>query len=161
MLGDWGVDEPSRDGPWPTAATGPSGLPAVVAAGQEGFSLAPEAALWCFLPAVWPPSERAWVEDRAARYVTVHTRRSASQVPWSRWDFAAAEQDVRQLLAASGVPPRPPGRLWMLRPPPVFDTLDETLEAIVERAEAAGVPVMCSQPFVAATAVALRDWFGR
>jgi hypothetical protein len=48
----------------------------------------------------------------------------------------------------------------MLRPPPLFGDLDETLAAVVEAAEARDVPVMCSERFMDAAAGTIRDTFG-
>lgn len=63
---DWGVhDEPgsfiARAPGWDSVdSDGPEDVPEVAAARAHGYVPAPEAPVWCFVPAIWPSGERAW-----------------------------------------------------------------------------------------------------
>lgn len=61
------------------------------------------------------------------------------RVPWSTWDYFEIESDLNSSLTDCGFPPRPPGRLWLLKPPPQFVSLDETLRHLSASAESAGL----------------------
>ncbi|MBC7289886.1 MAG: hypothetical protein H5T83_00945 [Actinotalea sp.] len=162
MRADWGTAEAPLSDVWPTAALPPEALPSVLRARQDGWFLAPDAPLWCFLPAVWPTTARAWVPDRSVREVRLRIEGGGERrVPWSPWDVAEVEQDVAALLAACGLGPRPLGRLWLLRPPPVFADLEAALEWLVRRAEAEDVPVRCGPELVALVQRAVGEWFDR
>jgi Family of unknown function (DUF5956) len=159
----WGPDEdPLRDD-WPAAPLPPEHLPAVLAARADGWFLAPDAPLWSFLPAVWPTAARAWVPDRSVRLV--HMSRDGPDgrddvvVPWSAWDHAEVERDVDALLRSAGVPARPFGRLWLLRPPPHVEDLDDAVDSLAAGAGAAGVPLMCCAALVDCVAAQVREWF--
>ncbi len=162
----WGTDSPELRVPgvrasWlPVDSDDPADVPEVAGARALGFEPAHEAPLWCFLPAVWPEHARAWVRDTRVRHATIScdgepTRR----VPWSTWDYADIEADVNLLLAECGLPARPFGRLWLLRPPPGFGALDDALEHLARHAEAAGEPIMASAGFVAVVAPEVRRLF--
>ncbi len=158
MTGDWGRDELPLRGEWPTTSLPADRLPGVLAARAEGWTLAPDAPVWAFLPAVWPPEHRCWVEDRSVRYVRVTcTGAPPVSIPWSAWDHVEGERDVNELLVESGVPPRPAGRVWLLRPPPGWPDLDTVLRSVTGAADAAGVEGACSPPFVAVTVEVLRS----
>jgi hypothetical protein len=80
----------------------------------DGWLRAPTAPVWAFLPAVWPRQLRAWVPARGTWY---HAGPAALRyLPLSIDDVADLERDAAALCAAAGVPPCPPGRLWLLRP---------------------------------------------
>jgi hypothetical protein len=138
----------------------PMMLPEVRAARRHGYEPAPEAPLWCFLPAVWPDDARAWVRDTRIRHATVSCSGEASRrVCWSTADYAEVEADIVALLAECGLPPRPAGRLWLLRPPPGFTCLQEVLVQLTEAATRAGEEVMASAGFAAAVHRELRRLF--
>lgn len=157
VTGDWGVDDDfladravldsllaaieSDDA---------SDLPGVQAAGDQGFEPAPDAPLWVFLPAVWPREARAWVPDRRVRTARVVSGDgSAHRVPWSAADYAEAEADASALLRACGLPPRPAGRVWLLRPLAGLARVADVLAVLTQSAEAAGIAVAASEAFAA------------
>jgi hypothetical protein len=68
-------------------------------------------------------------------------------LPWSTADYVEMESDANWFIAECGLPPRPPGRLWLLRPPRGFISLDSTLTWLVESAKEAGLDIMANRPF--------------
>jgi hypothetical protein len=161
MHADWGADQPYLKDSWPSEPLPPERLPVVVAARSHGWHLAPDAPVWSFLPAVWPAHARAWVPDRAVRVVRLQCDddRVDAVIPWSAWDHAEVEGDTNTLLSEAGLPPRPFGRLWLLRPPPGFDELDDAVDAVISGAAAAGVPLRLCAELVAWTTAAVTGWF--
>lgn len=160
MQADWGLDQGYLRDPWPSQAFPPERLPVVVAARADGWHLAPEAPIWAFLPAVWPAEARAWVPDRSVRLSRMQCDGGIEAViPWTAWDFAETERDTNDMLVESGVPARPFGRLWLLKPPPSFTDLDDVTEAITAGAQADGVPHTCCAELVGWTGAALARWF--
>jgi len=134
---------------WPVEPLPPERLPEVVAAQRDGWFLAPDAPLWAFLPAVWPTAHRRWIEDRSARYTTISCSGSDPvTLPWSAWDFFEVEREINDMLVDSGVPPRPAGLLWLLRPPHLFGRVEDVLTHLTDQAQAGDVPVMCCPSFV-------------
>jgi hypothetical protein len=153
---DWGVEtEPLHlrgipDGKFaPTESDDPMEMPAVKAAQQQGFEPAPEAPLWTFLPAVWPYPARAWVPDTRVRHMEVFcTGEPARTVPWSTADYFEIETDANRLLSECGLPLRPPGRVWLFKPPQAITSLDATLSWLVKSAKGAGLDIMANRAFV-------------
>ncbi len=152
---DWGVDLPELHVPgtrprWdPVDSDEPGDLPVVAAARALGWEPAHEAPLWCFLPAVWEHGSRAWVQDRRIRHARVVCDAGPPRtVPWSTWDYADLEADTNALLAGCGLPPRPFGRLWLLRPPPGFGSMDEVLDHLSDHAVASGEEIVVTPGFV-------------
>lgn len=134
-------------------------LPEVVAAGRQGFEPAPEAPMWCFLPVIWPDAHRAWVRDRRARTSVVGWDDGRTQrVHWAATNYAEIEADLNRLLAELGLPPRPPGRIWLLRPPP-GRSLDEFLGLVWSSWTSAGNPAMATRDFVHHTAALVAEAF--
>lgn len=126
----------------------PAQLPVVRAAARLGFEPASEAPLFCFLPAVWPDDARAWVRDIRIRHGLVSCDGKPSvRVPWSTWDYFEIEAETNALLAECGFDPRPPGRLWLLKPPPEFSSLDAVLSHLSTRADEAGLLIYAHQAF--------------
>ena len=72
----------------------------------------------------------------------------ARTLPWSTADYFEMESDANWLLAECGLPARPPGRLWLLKPPPGFSSLDATLSCLVESAKETGLDIMANRPLV-------------
>jgi hypothetical protein len=72
----------------------------------------------------------------------------ARTLPWSTADYFEMESDANWLLAECGVAARPPGRLWLLRPPHGFSSLDATLSWLSASAKEAGLVIMANRPFV-------------
>jgi hypothetical protein len=144
----------------PVDSDDPAALPLVQAARSLGYQPAPEAPLWCFLPAIWPQDARAWVRDTRIRHQSVScTGRPAVRVPWSAADHAEVEADITALLAKCGIPSRPAGRLWLLRPPPGYPALDAVLRRLAAAAEAADIQVMASPNLVVRVTAELQRLF--
>ena len=124
-------------------------MPAVRAARNRGLEPAPEAPLWTFLPAVWPQASRAWVPDTRVRHMEVVCNgEPARTVPWSTVDYFEMETDANWSLAECGLPARPAGRLWLLKPPPQIASLDDTLGRLIVSAKEAGLDIMATRAFV-------------
>ncbi|WP_326561776.1 DUF5956 family protein [Micromonospora sp. NBC_01796] len=163
---DWGPDQP----PDPTAgehvgkvAAEASQLPEVRQLMGQGWELAPNAPHLGFLPAVWPRRLRTWVPDRSThyeqRYVTnpaTGETRTFTAVS-SEEELAVVERDLDSLLAQSGVAGRPRGRIWLLKPPPGFDSVDAFLQHVEQRIENAATPASFNVAFVRTTAEALEE----
>lgn len=164
---DWGLGllslaVPGTSPGWePVDSDDPSDLPEVAAARALGWELAHEAPLWCFLPAVWEHDARAWVRDLRVRHASGgRPGEPIRRAPWSTWDYADIEADANTLLAECGLPPRPFGRLWLLRPPPRFGSMDEVLDHLSDHAVASGEQIMVTPGFVRVVADEVRRLFG-
>ncbi len=133
---NWGLDEPphpSAAGELPPVDLLPEQLPEVVALTAQGWELAPDAPGWTLLPAIWPRSHRTWVPDRCIRWATVTCGdREPVQERLGDEDSASVECDYAVTAQHHGLPGRPAGRLWLLRPPSSW-TLEGVL-SILERA---------------------------
>jgi hypothetical protein len=106
-------------------------VPAVVAARAEGWFPAHEAPLWCFIPAIWPVTARTWTPDVRIRHKTRGVIAGEQvRLPWNAYDYFDVEADTNCLLADIGLPARPGGRIWLLRPPPGHDTLESVLHQL-------------------------------
>ena len=159
---DWGVDE----GPHPIAADFPGGrspaepgeLPEVIQLAADGWELAPDAPFLVFLPAVWPRDLRTWIPDRATRYSldwSAATNR-AGRVGWTPEVRASSDVDNVATLAEAGIGAPPPGRLWLLRPPPGFASVGDVLAAADDLADRCDVAPSCSPEYVDVVAETLR-----
>ena len=82
------------------------------------FEVAPDAPLWLFLPAVWPVESRAWIRDNRIRQLRTMIEGRWVDLPWGTADYVEPEAGEQPLIQALGLPPRPAGRVWLLRPPP-------------------------------------------
>lgn len=136
---DWGVDEAARSfGPaswsWePVYSDRPEDVPEVAAAGALGFYPADEAPLWCFIPAIWPKHQRAWVRDCRVRQLTrSYSDGHSERLPWTAAEYAEIEDDTNGALSDLGLPPRPAGRIWLLRPPSRYRTAQAVLDELWE-----------------------------
>jgi hypothetical protein len=135
---DWGLDQ----APHPVSAgrdervdQEPDRLPEVRLLVGEGWRLAPDAPVFAFLPAVWPARLRTWVPDRAARYEERSVMdpgggrvRRTFTVAWSDDTREDIDDDVDWSL----------GRLWLLKPPEGFASVDAFLDHVEQRAREAG-----------------------
>lgn len=72
----------------------------------------------------------------------------SNRISWSTWDYFEIESDLNSTLADCGFPPRPSGRLWLLKPPSQFASLDEALAHLCTSAEHAGIPIYAHPHFV-------------
>lgn len=153
---DWGIDIAPGHFPGvpdqrstPTDSDDPFTLPAVRAAHGEGYEPAPEAPMWTFLPAVWPTSARMWIPDTRVRHMRVSCNGEPPRVvPWSTADYFEVEADANELLAQCGLPPRPGGRLWLLKSPSDASSLENLLSLLVQSANEIGLDTLASAPFV-------------
>jgi hypothetical protein len=152
---DWGLaEEPASfdPGAWrgePIYSDEPGDVPAVGLARAQGYFPAHEAPLWCFIPAIWPSAARAWVHDQRVRHLT----RTCDGGPlerllWSTADYARHEEDTNSFLAELGLPPRPAGRIWLLRAPAPYATPQDILDQIWAGWQASGGPAMATPGFV-------------
>lgn len=164
---DWGIDSsPARfpgvsgDGFAPVESDDPGDMPVVLAASRQGYEPAPEAPMWTFLPAVWPASARAWILDTRIRHARISCDGKPAQVvPWCTADYFEVEADANELLVECGLPPRPAGRLWLLKSPPDQRSLHGTLELLVKSATGAGLDPMASLAFVEHVRLTLPELF--
>jgi hypothetical protein len=58
------------------------------------------------------------------------------------------EADANSVLAACGLPSRPPGRFWLLRPPSAQPSLELVLNHLLISAERTGLQPMATAQFV-------------
>ncbi|MET9958812.1 DUF5956 family protein [Streptomyces sp. NPDC006326] len=123
----------------------PDRLPEVRELEVLGWEPAPEDLLWVFLPYVWPPEHRTWVPDRSTRWA-VETRldghghvTGVECAPLPEPDVHQLDREPEEVLAALGLPPRPPGRLWLLRPVGPFPTVGAVLDHLRTLAADRGV----------------------
>jgi len=122
-------------------------LSLAVAAREEGFEVAPEAPLWLFLPAIWPVQSRAWIRDNRIRQLRTMIEGNWVDLPWGTADYFEVEASEQEFIQALGLPPRPPGRVWLLRPPPGVGDLDQTLQLLSDSAETARMKIDVSHGF--------------
>ena len=134
---DWAFDEPSENfgvqgREWePVASDDVDDLEEVAAARAQGWFPVSEAPLWCFIPAIWPAHARAWIRDRRIRHATRQRGTGPVELlPWTAADHFEIEADYNSILRDYGVPPRPGGRIWVLRPPAGYDRLDDVLRDV-------------------------------
>ena len=163
---DWGLDLLDLVVPGahlqddPVDSDDPADLPVVAAARSLGWEPAHEAPLWCFLPAVWDHGARAWVHDLRVRHeVGGILGQELRRRPWSTWVYADIEADTNALLRECGLPPRPFGRVWLLRPPPGFASLAEVLDHLSDHAVASGQEITVTPGFVRVVADEVRRLF--
>src|SRR6478609_1128301 len=134
-------------------------LSLAVAAREDGFEVAPDAPLWLFLPAVWPVESRAWVRDNRIRELRTMINGQWDGLPWGAADYFEVEASEQDVIRSFGLPPRPPGRVWLLRPPPGVSDLDQTVQLLTESARSAGVATEVTLEFFDHTARTLRALF--
>ncbi|MBB1245573.1 hypothetical protein GL263_18710 [Streptomyces durbertensis] len=91
--------------------------------------------------------------DSAGNVTTVCCR------PLSEEELLYEEAEVNDLLAESGVPARPRGRIWLLRPPEGFTSLAAVLGHLLAAADKHGVRQACCSEFVQLSHAELRHLF--
>lgn len=90
--------------------------------------------------AVWPARHRVWVPDRSTRVVRWSCDDGSSGTsPLSAEDRAEVEMEMNWLLADGGLPPRPPGRVWLVELPQQRKSLYNYQISLQRRADQAGV----------------------
>lgn len=96
---------------------GTADLPEMQALTAQGWSMVGGHPETWLLPVVWPPEHRCWLPDRYP-HVRVGFAGERSWIePLPADNFQIIETEVAEDAAAAGVPPRPAGRLWLLRSP--------------------------------------------
>lgn len=134
-------------------------LSLAVAAREDGFEVAPDAPLWLFLPAVWPVESRAWIRDNRIRQMRTMIEGRWVDLPWGAADYFEVEASDQDFIQSVGLPPRPCGRVWLLRPPPGVSDLDRTLQLLTDAAQSAGVTIDLTREFFDHTVGTLRVLF--
>ncbi|WP_434742062.1 DUF5956 family protein [Micromonospora sp. SH-82] len=125
---------------------------------EQGWELAPDAPMLAFLPAVWPADLRTWVPDRSTRHeqrwttdpATGESRSFTAQS--STTLVEEVENDIDALLAEAGILDRPRGRIWLLKPPAGFASLEAFLQHVGHQVDAAGINGELTEAYVAVTA---------
>ncbi|MFG2338847.1 DUF5956 family protein [Streptomyces yangpuensis] len=98
-----------------------------------GWEPAPEDLRWVFLPYVWPPAARTWIPDRSTHWAVDTALDGHGHItgvecaPLPEPDLRGLDREADEALAALGLPPRPRGRLWLLRPVGPFPTVAAVL----------------------------------
>ncbi|MEU9107523.1 DUF5956 family protein [Streptomyces xanthophaeus] len=135
----------------------PDRLPEVRELEVLGWEQAPASALWAFLPYVWPSGDRTWVPDRSTHWAVETGLDGHGHVtgvecaPLSEGDVEQLDAEADGILADLGLPPRPWGRLWLLRPVGSFPTVDAVLGHVRAVAAARGVEERPGAAFLALT----------
>lgn len=124
----------------------PDRLPEVRELEALGWEPAPEELRWAFLPYVWPPAARTWIPDRSTHWGVDTSLDGHGHItgvdcaPLPAADLRDLDEETDTALAALGLPPRPEGRLWLLRPVGALPTVAAVLAHLDATAEARGVP---------------------
>ncbi|MFB6577229.1 MULTISPECIES: DUF5956 family protein [unclassified Streptomyces] len=120
-----------------------------------GWEPAPEDLRWVFLPYVWPPADRTWIPDRSTHWAVDTSLDGHGHItgvecaPLPEPDLRDLDREADEALAALGLPPRPRGRLWLLRPVGPFTTLGALLDHLDDLAGARAVEARPSAAFLA------------
>ncbi|MFJ9644145.1 DUF5956 family protein [Streptomyces sp. NPDC101206] len=132
----------------------PDRLPEVRELEVLGWEPAPEEAAWVFLPYVWPPQARTWIPDRSTHWAVDTLLDGHGHItgvhaaPLPDPDLHDLDRETDEAVAALGLPPRPPGRLWLLRPVGPHTTVGGVLEHLRAVAAGSGVEVAASGVFM-------------
>ncbi|MFI7517733.1 DUF5956 family protein [Micromonospora echinofusca] len=146
----WGIDQPpdpaaARAADTDTDGLTPEQLPEVRELTARGWQLAPDAPMLVSSP-------------RCGLRSCVPGCRTGQPATRSSWESRnEVENDNDALLADAGITGRPRGRLWLLKPPPGFTSVDDFLAELGRRADAAGIGGACSPEYVRFTRDVLRD----
>ncbi|WP_308363155.1 DUF5956 family protein [Streptomyces sp. ISL-86] len=123
----------------------PDRLPEIRELEALGWEPAPEGLTWVFLPYVWPPAACTWIPDRSTHWA-VETRLDGhghildvESAPLPEADLHDLDWEAEEALTGLGLPPSPPGRLWLLRPVGPFPTVEAVLDHIRAVARDRGV----------------------
>lgn len=161
---DWGANEQ------PVVPTGErlsveaADLPEVVDLQSQGWVLAPDEPMWVFLPAIWPTTHRAWVVDRSTRWLErSRDGQVVERVPWSADVFDEVESDLNALLVEAEVPPRPAGRLWLLKPPSALLSVQDVIDRMIAPTLVADSEIVpsCNPEFVRHAQRTVQELFDR
>lgn len=156
---DWGVD---KDVVWVKSVgppRAPHELPEVLEQARQGFLLLDDIYMWSFVPAIWPPEHRRCLEDHSTLYAdTFCSDGTRSRKPWTAGNYFDRENDINNYLAEAGLPPRPAGRLWVLKPPARFPDLDSVFKEFTRRIAAEGANFMLSAEVVDIVDRVVQEW---
>ena len=113
----------------------------------------PDAPMWLFLPAVWPPSKRTWMptgthRTKAYCHVPATDKTYTHDRPRTQEEQTEIDDDADALLAEAGIAPRPRGRVYYLEVPTGNSNLQDILKLIVQRALQKEVEPCCCKAFV-------------
>ncbi|MEU9144701.1 DUF5956 family protein [Streptomyces sp. NPDC048349] len=145
----------------------PDRLPEVRELEVLGWEPAPEELRWAFLPYVWPPAARTWIPDRSTHWAVETSLDGHGHItgveaaPLPEADLHELEGETGTVLAGLGLPPRPEGRLWLLRPVGPFPTVGELLSHLVALAAERGVEAGATAEFLALVRAELDALAGR
>ncbi|WP_068119856.1 DUF5956 family protein [Nocardioides massiliensis] len=93
--------------------------------------------------AVWEPSQRTWLPDRRIPTWEVHHGDGrVEQHEVTAAEIAEVARDLTDALARRSLPAPPRGRLWFVRVPAPWRALDDYVENLYARADAAGLHEM-------------------
>ncbi|WP_327415362.1 DUF5956 family protein [Streptomyces sp. NBC_01233] len=112
----------------------PDRLPEIRELEVLGWEPAPEDLRWVFLPYMWPPAARTWIPDRSTHWAVDTSLDGHGHItgvecaPLAEPDLHDLDQETDAALAGLGLPPRPRGRLWLLRPVGPFATVGAVLD---------------------------------
>lgn len=132
----------------------PDRLPEVRELEVLGWEPAPEELRWAFLPYVWPPAARTWIPDRSTHWAVETSLDGNGHItgveaaPLPEADLHDLDGEASSVLAVLGLPPRPEGRLWLLRPVGPFATVAELLGHLDALAADREVEVRASTEFL-------------
>ncbi|MFG2983197.1 DUF5956 family protein [Streptomyces sp. NPDC048258] len=132
----------------------PDRLPEIRELEALGWEPAPEELRWAFLPYVWPAAARTWIPDRSTHWAVETSLDGHGHVtgvecaPLPEADLRELDGETDTVLAALGLPPRPQGRLWLLRPVGPFSTVNEVLNYLDATAASRGTEPGLSAAFV-------------
>lgn len=128
----------------------------VARTGGPGWTVAPDAPVLAFLPAIWPENDRTWVPDPMTRTLWVSCDGEVPRSePWGESDYAEWAAEQAEVYARVGATPPPHGRVWILRGPP-RKSVEEIIDQIYCAAEhVSGAPPNYRKP---AESVIEREW---
>ncbi|MFD9369334.1 DUF5956 family protein [Streptomyces sp. NPDC060020] len=133
----------------------PDRLPEIRELEVLGWEPAPEDLRWAFLPYVWPPAARTWIPDRSTHWAVDISLDGHGHItgvecaPLTEPDLHGLDQEADAALAGLGLPPRPGGRLWLLRPVGSFTTVGAVLDHLDALAARHAVEALPSAAFLA------------
>ncbi|MFF8269504.1 DUF5956 family protein [Streptomyces sp. NPDC016562] len=133
----------------------PDRLPEIRELEVLGWEPAPEDLRWVFLPYVWPPAARTWIPDRSTHWAVDTALDGHGHItgvecaPLPEPDLRELDQEADAALAALRLPPRPRGRLWLLRPVGPFPTVSAVLDHLDAQAAERAVQPRPSPDFLA------------
>ncbi|MFD6939005.1 DUF5956 family protein [Streptomyces goshikiensis] len=167
--GSWDEDGPPH--PLALRRTGrseqePDRLPEVRELEALGWEPAPEELAWVFLPYVWPPADRTWIPDRSTHWA-VDTRldghghvTGVEATPLAEAELHDLDRETEELLDALGLPHRPPGRLWLLRPVGPYPAVGAVLDHLRAVARERGIEFRASPELLSLTRAELATLTG-